>query len=78
MDLQPRIGIGADMARIIFLGDVYLGEPAKIAVPFSGDVILNLEGPITDAEQPFPGKINLKSPKVHFDLSLLWIIVKRV
>lgn len=55
------------MPTIMILGDVYLGQPAEISLSLPDSFILNLEGPITDAEHPYPGKINLKSSAVNFD-----------
>lgn len=45
---------------ITFLGDVFLKDPVSVEVQLEGDVVFNLEAPLTDRTVGYPGKINLK------------------
>lgn len=53
------------MSKLTFLGDVWLPNPCVCATRFEGQIVLNLESPITRADQPAPGKICLKAETNH-------------
>lgn len=48
------------MARLLFLGDVYLPHPVEVRADLSGHLVYNLEAPITPATRGWPGTVNLK------------------
>ena len=59
--LKGTAGWREPVSLLHFLGDVWLPKPVRSNVSFQGDVILNLESPITKSTKAMPGKINLKA-----------------
>ncbi|HZW28059.1 MAG TPA: CapA family protein [Trueperaceae bacterium] len=45
---------------ITFLGDVFPARPVALAADLPGTLVLNLEAPLTDSRDAYPGKINLR------------------
>lgn len=53
------------MARLLFLGDVYLPHPVEVRTELPGHLVYNLEAPITTATRGWPGTVNLKCESDH-------------
>lgn len=54
------------MARLTFLGDVFLHRPVRIVASLGDRVIINLEAPLTRGGEPASGKINLRADPDNF------------
>lgn len=52
-------------SSLVFLGDVYLPHPVDARVDLDGELVVNLEGPITRRGTPAPGKVNLRMEENH-------------
>jgi len=63
------IGVLNPRTMLTFLGDVFLKVPVVIDVELPGQVVLNLESPLTQLERGFPRKINLKADPANFSKS---------
>ncbi len=50
---------------LTFLGDIYCSEPVSVTGMPPGAVVANLEAPVTQATEPWPGKINLRTDACH-------------
>jgi hypothetical protein len=55
------------VTQLVFLGDVYLPTAYSLSREFDGEVVFNLEYPITRCEQGYPGKVNLKAAQNHIE-----------
>jgi len=53
--------------KMVFLGDVFLKKKVKVPTFKNSYVVANLEAPITESEDPYPGKVNLKIRPNIFD-----------
>lgn len=53
------------MTKLTFLGDVFLPRPFACDVSLPGELVLNLEYPISSRGTPLPGKVNLRAPVSH-------------
>ena len=53
------------MARLLFLGDVYLPHPVEVRADLPGHLVYNLEAPLTAATRGWPGTVNLKCEADH-------------
>jgi len=46
---------------LTFVGDVFPKDPVDVRVAFGGRVVANLEAPLTERTEGYPGKINLRA-----------------
>lgn len=50
---------------LTFLGDLYCPTPVRVIGLPPGSLVVNLEAPVTQATEPWPGKINLRTDACH-------------
>ncbi len=50
---------------LLFVGDVFLPHPVNARFDLPGELVVNLEGPITRRGKPAPGKVNLRMEESH-------------